>query len=422
MFERRILFCFVIIVTFLIYINYILLRKNKGEIFEEPHYKSNNSGNYYLGSRCCNALFCSTEGKWILRSNITAKDFDEVLESNKELRSRKGWPEDLFRNDSKCGKKYPFSRLIRRNSTSLSYPDISSQCNPLNNLTCCNENKGLCGKGPRFCDCNGCIDYTRYLNAELSQWQSDLQCPLYEPTSYGSCSFLATKFTSVTFIGDSLVRHVFSAFLMLLTGDLKYGALKHRLKQTNREYCKGENQFVDSSCHVKLATKWFDIKENPSYCNHTEDKVKISFVQAYSTRHKNLAIDTIEKALKEKRPLIFVGIGIHDNFNSTKVIKDFLKPILGIRFPYKTSNPIFVWLNTHAAGPLKPIEFQETQGNKKIIKFNKILKQYCSINSLLIFDAFNITKGLHSFDGTHYGSVLNLFKVTLLLDGLKTVA
>jgi len=360
------------------------------------------------------------KGTWRLKHDISFKELTKVLDTNMELRMRKGWPTNLYHGDLRCGKKYPLPRRIRYNNTEAYYLDIASQCDSLSNAPCCRDDIGWCGRGEWFCDCESCLNYDKIIHAELYKWLPlTPSCSLNIRHQKENCEFLQKSFSTVTFIGDSLVRHTFSSLLLHLTNDSEYGALKQDLSKKAKDYCKDENQFVDSACHIKLATNWEDIKSNKNYCSLTNERVQISFTQAYSTTLSSLAFKTVEDALQHPRPLIFIGIGVHDNFNANKVIETYLKPLLNLRKVYMNSKPIIIWLNTHAAGPLKPMSFQDTQGNDKILKFNDVMTKYCEDNAIFVFDSFNLTKGVHSFDGTHYGSSLNNLKVQLLLHGLR---
>nr|XP_012560501.2 uncharacterized protein LOC105846371 [Hydra vulgaris] len=370
---------------------------------------------------CCNPLFCPMQGKWVLRNDMSYIDFNDVLNTNIELRTRKGLPKVLTRNDLRCGRKNPLSRTLVYNKTLGLYPDIASQCDGFSETPCCNDDFGWCGNGQLFCSCEKCIDYSRIIYAELYTWIHANRCQYFNFDKNQSCTYFKNQFSSTTFIGDSLVRHVFSSLLLSLTGDLLFGALKVTLTQSDLRFCSGENQFIDSSCHVKLATKWSEIQQNKMYCPSLISKPELSFVQAYSTLQSQMALETIKLKLSEPRPLFIVGIGIHDNFNAEKVIQYYLDPIVQLIRQASNSKPILVWLNSHSAGLLKPLSFQMTQGNEQIQKFNEELYKYCFQNSIIVFDTFNITKGVHSFDGTHYGSALNQLKVNLLINGLLAV-
>lgn len=416
-------------VVFLLYLNYNLI-KLRGEESSStaPRYKV--SASSLLQKRtdkmldaCCNPLLCSLEGTWSMRNNVGFSDYRSVEDTNMKLRTRKGWPSKLIHGDLRCGIKYPLARSVRHNNSNFYLLDIVSQCDSLSNAPCCRDDIGWCGRGDWYCKCSSCFDYENVIHAELAEWKHSLNCARYNSSYLDTCDFLSSQFSSILFIGDSLVRHLFSSLLIHLTNDTRAGALKHNIHENDKNFCGFENQFVDSSCHVKLATDWEVIRVNKDYCKDSYLTPKLSFVEAYSVRHKDLALQTIRAALQELRPLIIIGIGIHDNFNSMKVISEYLYPLVELRNQYGAiSKPVIVWLNTHAAGPLKPMGYKELQGNESILRFNSILTEYCRQNSILTFDTFNITKDVHSFDGTHYGSSLNKLKVELLLGALQSLS
>ena len=370
--------------------------------------------------QCKNKFQTLLQGKWKPKLDIKFKDYLENRRIEMQMRIRKGWPPLLYHGDLRCGRKYPLPRVMYRNNTEGYYLDVPSQCDMLSESPCCKDDIGWCGNGKTFCECDTCHDYREDIPAELGDWEITNGCQIKHIDSKKGCHILRNHFTSVTFIGDSLVRHIFSSLLILLTQDRQYGALLNDIKQVEKEICSGENQFTDSACHKKLIMYWKDIKKNPRYCSgmSMDSKPRLSFVEAYNAKHYHLAHEELKERLMEKRPLVILGIGVHDNFNYTKVIHNYLSPLVKMRGP-NNDQSTFIWLNTHSSGPLKPTQFQELQGNKNIKIFNKALKKYCDNNNIMMMDTFNFTKGIHSFDGTHYGYEINRLKTQILLNSLE---
>ncbi|XP_066935854.1 uncharacterized protein [Clytia hemisphaerica] len=417
---------FYIIVAVLVFLNYSLLKlrgialsQRQKEITYPPLLDKRRGLKEGIQS-CCNALLCPIEGEWHMKNRTSIKQFSYVEHTNMQLRMRKGWPAQLYHGDLRCGTMYPLPRLVRKQNTQIFMSDIISQCNSYSQAPCCRNDIGWCGEGEFFCRCETCLNYRNIIQTELYDWKHKLKCIKPKLVKKETCDFLANQFTSVTFIGDSLVRHVFSSLLIQLTEDPQTGALKPNLHQTEKQYCSDENQFVDSACHSKLSIDWHEVNAHPEYCNTSISKPKVFFIQAYASHLGGMAYEKVNKILSEQRPLILIGIGIHDNFNHDKVIDEYLAPLIQLRNErIGYSNPVIVWLNTHAAGLLKPIGYQKTQGNERILKFNSVLYDYCRRNSIFVFDTFNMTKGVHSFDGTHYGKTLNQLKVEILLNSLR---
>ncbi len=370
---------------------------------------------------CKNILQALPQGRWRQRDGITYKDIIDYNEVVMKMRLQKGWPPSLYHGDLRCGTKYPLPRVVHTNKTEGYYLDIPSQCDILSNSPCCRDDIGWCGSGWSFCDCETCTDYRRFIPAELAVWETSDGCVIPKVDAREACNDLSNRFTSVTFLGDSLVRHLFTALLILLTMNIKSGGLKVDLNQKYVDLCGGENQFVDSACHNKLAMTWNDVIKHKEYCSNLayEKKPRISFEQTHSIKQLGLAKEVITRRLYEPKPLIILGLGVHDSFNYTRISKEFLQPIVQLRRAIYNPNSTFIWLNTHSAGPLKPTEFREIQGNKKIQVFNRYMQQYCEMNGFMVIDTFNLTSGIHSFDGTHYGYEINRLKAQLLLNGLK---
>lgn len=371
----------------------------------------------YENPKCRNKMQTLLQGKWKPKPDITFKDYLQSRRVAMQMRLRKGWPPLLYHGDLRCGTKYPLPRVMYKNNTEGYYLDVPSQCDMLSEYPCCRDDVGWCGNGNTFCECETCIDYRQYIPAELADWQIDNGCEMEEISSRDACNVLSDNFSSVTFIGDSLVRHMFSSLLILLTKDKENGALLTQIKPIEKEICSGENQFTDSACHKKLVMYWNDIKINPKYC-HGNKRPRLSFIEAYNVKHYNLAYDELKERLSEEKPLVVLGIGVHDNFNYTTVINDYLSPIVDMRNTAERKGT-FIWLNTHSSGPLKPNQFREIQGNKKIKIFNKILRDFCNEKNIMLMDTFNFTRGIHSFDGTHYGYEINRLKIQILLNSLK---
>ena len=366
--------------------------------------------------RCRGALKTLTHGNWV-RRNVS----DEVVRNRKRLdillRERKGWPERLFHGDRRCGPLFPLPRKVRNPSRPYVL-DVQSQCDTESNNYCCHGNTGWCGHGDKFCDCPSCINYKSFISAELAQWQPLKGCHVKNFTQSSACESMSRGISSVTFVGDSLVRHFFSAMVILLTNDPLHGALKFTTPANMRDICKGDSQFVDSICHAYTAMTWRDIMDNPNFCDGWA-RFQISYVKAYKVEMAGLALLAIKKLLNKVGSVVLMGIGIHNNFNASAVIQFYLEPAVRLVSTSKNGWPHLIWLSTHSMGPLKPINYHRDQGNPAILSFNSRLSEYCNLHNVTLLDTFNMTMGVHSFDGTHFGVGINTVKVQILLNYLE---
>lgn len=367
-------------------------------------------------SRCRGAFRTLTQGHWKQR-NVSK----EVLQNRKRLdamlRERKGWPERLFHGDRRCGPVFPLPRMTRNKNRPFVL-DVQAQCDTESENYCCHGNTGWCGHGDKFCNCSSCIDYRSFISAELADWLPIKGCRVTNFTQSSACESISQRISSVTFIGDSLVRHFFSAMLLILTNDPLHGALKFNTPPKMRDICQGDSQFVDSICHIHTAMTWRDVTDNPNFCDGWA-RFQISYVKAYKVEVASLAHLAIKKRLNKVGSVVLMGIGIHNNFNASAVIESYLEPAVRMISTSKNGWPHLIWLSTHSMGPLKPINYHRDQGNPAILSFNDNLQKYCNEHNITVLDTFNMTRGVHSFDGTHFGIGVNMMKVQVLLNYLE---
>lgn len=400
-----------LVVATLVYIYYMSMQHPQ-LVHVQPLLKSNQR-------ICKNVLKVATQGTWRLNSHLLTADFEARRQLDMVLRQRKGWPEFLFHGDLRCGEKFPLPRPNYVNSSTSLIFDVQSQCDPQTNAPCCNRGTGWCGGGRSYCNCSSCIDYRSYIPAELSDWIPKTSCIVTNFSQSGACFLINNHLSYITFMGDSLIRHLFSSMLLILTNDVKYGALKTTISPAYRKLCQGDSQFIDSMCHVHIAMRWKDISLHPTFCPQSQPlKFKMDFIEAYNIKHAPIALKIIKRQLSRKGSVVLLGIGIHNSYNATLVLEIYLKPIVELIAKYGNGWPLLVWLTSHSAGPLKPMHYRH-QNNHAIIAYNKQMISYCLQHNITIMDTYNMTLGVHSFDGTHYGFGVNMKKAQILLNYLR---
>ncbi|XP_001629363.3 uncharacterized protein LOC5508781 [Nematostella vectensis] len=371
----------------------------------------------YIQHKCSPVLDRATRGAWKLKPHVTTADLDARRRLDMMLRTRKGWPQYLSHGDLRCGVHFPLPRPSFGKNKTMVF-DIQGQCDPYSEAPCCHGYKGWCGAGAAYCECQGCVDYRAFIPAELGDWVTLDKCHITNYTQNSACSLVNNRFSYITFMGDSLVRHLFSALLLILTRDRTYGALKFSARFKQKDMCRGDNQFVDSMCHALTAMRWTDISKHPTFCPERKQSFKMDFVEAYNINHAKIALTFAKRMLYRRGSVILIGVGIHNGFNAPLVIEKYFGPILRLLQHSRATTgwPRLIWLSPHAAGPLKPLTYQRHQGNHAIQAFNAQMWQYCEEQNVTVFDTYNLTLGAQSFDGTHYGVGVNLLKAQLLLN------
>ena len=366
----------------------------------------------YKHTRCTDVIRQMRNGKWRLRHDL--RPGDELYRRKQDIRIRKlrGLPRTLHREDMHCGNMFP-----------MNTPDfgaaIPSLCDPLSLAPCCNHVSATCGSAKENCACDRCTDFRNTIDAELNEFVTFSGCHFKNFTSKQACQLLSVRVSSIELIGDSLVRHFYNALMILFTDDRETGCLVKDIDETHRKLCSGDTQFVDAgkvACHGKTAK---NISQLPpgKFCFGKQD-FEYSFHEFYSMRFAELALSKVRANLNKTNSVIALGVGLHIGLDANKVFTGYFLPMVQLKEQAASKWPLIVWLTTHAHGNLKPIAFLESQGNEKISRFNSDMREFLEPIGVPVFDTFNLTLGVHSYDGTHYGFGVNMMKAQLFMNFL----
>lgn len=370
------------------------------------------SNTVYKHKRCTDVTQQMRNGKWRSRHDLRPEDEFHRREQDLRIRKLRGLPISLHREDMRCGNMYP-----------LDAPDfgaaIPSLCDPLSTAPCCNHELARCGAGQENCACERCTDFRNTVAAELNEFVTSFGCEFKNFTSSQACQLLSERVSSVQLIGDSLVRHFHNALMILFTDDRETGCLVKDIDETHRGLCSGDMQFVDAgkaTCHGKTAHNTSQLQTG-KFCQGKQE-FEYSFNEFYSIAHAKLALSKVQEKLNKTNSVIAIGVGLHMGLSANKVFSEYLVPILQLKKQAASQWPLIVWLTTHAHGSLKPIAFLESQGNEKISRFNRDMREFLEPFGVPVFDTFNLTLGVHSYDGTHYGFGVNMMKAQLFMNFL----
>ena len=164
---------------------------------------------------CPGVLSHMLSGTWKTRE-LTSQERAEIKEFVKHTLRYLPNNSDYQRPDLKCG--------------NLTYTGTSARrwfrvlCNPEGPTPCCFHNR--C-ENRTVDECKGPLNYDLRprVHAEYSTWvPHDKRCSVKLFDSQSACKLL--EGATVYVIGESLMRQLYTALLMILTGDFKTGALK----------------------------------------------------------------------------------------------------------------------------------------------------------------------------------------------------
>lgn len=150
-------------------------------------------------------------------------------------------------------------------------------------------------------------------------------------------------------------------------------------------------------------------------------------MKTYFARFRTL----VRTLLGTRGSVIVLSSGIFFKCNATDVISriepavNFLKDIYNVNtLKLQKGNiiwPHIIYVTPDVPGLLKASKFAQNQSRDSCGSFVDELKPYLDAQGIPILDFRQLTTGVHSYDGTHYGYGVNMMKVQMLLNYLDAV-
>ncbi|CAG5121093.1 unnamed protein product [Candidula unifasciata] len=276
-------------------------------------------------------------------------------------------------------------------------------CDPKGLVPCCYNN--VCTSRPKEdCKCPYCYDMRQPLHAELATWvPNDPTCKMTRfDTVEDTCRLLQNM--TIFMFGDSLVRHIYIALLNILRQGTAHGVLKKTASPASVTRCDAD--------FVHLGRCMGDIDADTWECNNT---VRLLFREHSYIVQTNLTLKFVAELIGRPNSVVFVGNGIHDDYNYPEAANKVLLPL--IRNLSSSPWPKLVWSAVHAPGLLKTPRVP-SQSRESVVIYNKQLRSILEAHHVPVFDTFQLTDGVESFDGVHYGRGVNGVKAQILLNYL----
>ncbi|XP_067652984.1 uncharacterized protein [Haliotis asinina] len=365
-------------------------------------------------SRCPDVSTGMMKGRWKPRT-LTARERVTVDTFLKSVRYRV--PKSMQRRDGKCG-----------NVAYINLNYFRALCNPEGATPCCYGYR-CTNKSADECKCPKCYDFRNEIHAEYSTWEAgDPRCQVKNFTVQETCDLLHGL--TIAFIGDSLMRNLYTALMLMLNnydGKGVFRAVKAGVLATvsyNRQQlkgwcknparlcagikdipCEGMYAFSDRACTPNLFRR-------KTLCNGTLN-VEVSTIPSAVVAKR--FHEKFRSFLHKKNTVILVGIGIHDHFNFEKVSNDYIYPVVDMIRKRKASWPKLIWFATHKFGIMKS-PLIPRQENSRVVAFNKRMSEALGKYHIPIFDTYNLTSGVMSMDGTHFGIGVSSMKVQMFLN------
>ncbi|XP_046578092.1 uncharacterized protein LOC124285859 [Haliotis rubra] len=193
--------------------------------------------------------------------------------------------------------------------------------------------------------------------------------------------------------------------VLIVTGNMKDGAVNDNVPKDVRNICSGMNMFTEKVCRLHL-------KYTLHACNGS---VRLELNYLYSADQGQQLKQRVVNS--NSKSLLLVGIGIHNNFNHKVVQTKYLLPTLTYKRDSKRSWPKVLWATSHAPGIMKSPKML-AQSYESVQRYNVNMAPFLKTWEIPVFDTFNMTDGMTSFDGEHYGLGMNVAKANVLLSYL----
>ncbi|XP_046346684.2 uncharacterized protein LOC124127333 [Haliotis rufescens] len=345
-----------------------------------------------VNNTCPSVLDHMTQGQWITRplSLVEKRKSEDFYALALQMH---GVPASLQRPDGQCGNQ-GYSQVS---------PFIRAMCSPTGTTPCC-FNFRCKNVTEDLCRCPNCWDLRQSIHAEYSTWRTgDPRCSPQETSEKEICRLLDGAY--LYFIGDSLIRHMYTGLLMAIRHNFEDGGLRSTEDADIKKRCSGMNMYEEKLCRAKLPQNVTEL------CG---GRVRLRFTPYYNFQFSKQFQQAFFDAPRTKRSYFVVGIGFHVGLDSNSIYNHYLKPVLD--FMTKQPWPKLMWMHLHAPSSMKR---SNTQNEPQVIAFNERMSKLLKPHGIPIMPTYNMTIGVRSFDGTHYGIGINVLKAKIFINYLK---
>lgn len=238
------------------------------------------------------------------------------------------------------------------------------------------------------------------------------------------CSVLH-KFSHIWLVGDSLVRHMNQAVMMLLNGNAEYGCLPNKLTSQVYDSCRCDGQFSEVQlCRPPIGRGFADNRAAalclggpPFEMQYYESKDMVWKSINDTGEHSSWHVDG------DRRPMfLFVAGGLHYNVRIKASLEFLFLPAIkeATEYASRFNVPLVVALAGlgvhHRDNDMK----YPSQTREMALLFNEKLVSHFPEHAF--FDFWNLTRNAATFDGVHLLTEANLIKAMYLIDYLDMIA
>lgn len=255
------------------------------------------------------------------------------------------------------------------------------------------------------------------------------------PSSYAALSLPrvgdpcdAVDGLSVLFVGDSYARHAYVALALLLSGDMRSGAIKAGLKGSAD--CVYAKQFGEHAKKARRGCRLFVAKRlGESLCG---GRVRMRLAESPCP-------DVTPQHLLRNHIVVY-GMGAHPcrlagakgpkhlAYNASAFSEGFARPLCADAGTRERAAKQVIWLDTH----FRPTSFGPYDGPDRVFDFHRrapeTMRTVCAVSTVSAYDdsrALVATAGSSwrrmTFDGVHWGLQINVIKALRVVERIAAM-
>ena len=209
------------------------------------------------------------------------------------------------------------------------------------------------------------------------------------------------------FPGDSQAMHFFIAVVLLITKNYKHGGIKLQYLNDQNITTKCHNEYLlfRRECRHYIISSTDQLK---SICGRRREPFEIEFLADYQSFLTGIVSEKLKKLYHLEDTYVILSSASHFNSDFNSFLNYYLKPVAHER---KKSNSYWPKLLIETM----PAVYSPT-ATKKRDEFNQVIRRYARSNDIHVFENFQLTSNLESFNGRTFGLNYNTLKVRLLLN------
>ncbi|GAA5993638.1 hypothetical protein JCM10908_000655 [Rhodotorula pacifica] len=244
--------------------------------------------------------------------------------------------------------------------------------------------------------------------------------PMHIYTQAEACELLGA-FGGLYASGDSYVRHLYTALMMILR-DRNDGAVRDR---ETTDDCRHEHAFDDGRlCRDRIN---MDTNTEEHVCGNA---AQVDYVLIFTYDFFRDWRARLPRTQQSLSPVFIAGLGLHFGFDlSVQPWHDWLETDTAY-MNRQSPRPVKIFLGPHRPGVNQQPQFIPAQGPQRLAPYKEeVVKILANVSESTLpqegswryLDTWRMTEGAASYDGSHYSYQVNMEKAQIMLNLLDVL-